>query len=100
MGTGAVLPGRLFLAKVEPSLTKDDLTAYFQQYGPLNDVYIPAGGKAIAFVGFSDPTIASAVATAPMHEVKTGCFVNLEAAIDRGGAGGKGGGKQQRVQPY
>merc|ERR1712241_408637 len=99
VATGQVLPGRLFLTKMPPSITKDDLTAYFQQFGTLNDVYIPSGGKAIAFVGYNDPTIASAVAHMATHEVKQGCFVNVDMAVDRPPLGGKGLGKS-RFQPY
>lgn len=97
---GPVLPGRLFLTKVSPTINQDDLTAYFQQFGALNDVYIPSGGKAIAFVGYNDPTIASAVAHMATHEVKQGCFVNVDVAIDRPALPGKGQGGKQRFAPY
>lgn len=96
---GPVLAGRLFLTKVAPSITQDDLTAYFQQFGTLNDVYIPSGGKSIAFVGYNDATIASAVAHMATHEVQQGCFVNVDVAIDRPALPGKGQGKP-RFQPY
>merc|ERR1719203_277404 len=96
---GQVLPGRLFLTKMSASITKDDLTAYFQQFGALNDVYIPSGGKAIAFVGYNDPTIAAAVAQMSTHEVKQGCFVNVDMAVDRPPLGSKGQGKP-RFHPY
>lgn len=95
---GAILPGRLFLTKVSPTITQDDLTTYFEQFGTVNDAYIPSGGKAIAFVGFDDPSIASAVAEMVQHEVKAGCLVNADPAIDRA-TPGKGHGKQ-RFQPY
>lgn len=95
--TGNVLPGRLFLTKMSPSISKDDLTNYFQQFGTLNDVYIPTG-KLIAFVGYNDSSIATAVAQMQTHEVKPGCSVCVDVAVERPG-GGKGGGKT-RFSPY
>mmetsp|Transcript_105097 Transcript_105097/g.272163 ORF Transcript_105097/g.272163 Transcript_105097/m.272163 type:complete len:130 (+) Transcript_105097:2-391(+) len=95
--SGNVLPGRLFLTKMSPSISKDDLTNYFQQFGALNDVYIPAG-KLIAFVGFNDASIATAVAQMQTHEVKPGCSVCVDVAVERPG-GGKGLGKA-RFSPY
>mmetsp|Transcript_20461 Transcript_20461/g.37323 ORF Transcript_20461/g.37323 Transcript_20461/m.37323 type:complete len:406 (-) Transcript_20461:77-1294(-) len=88
-----IKPGRLFLTRVSQNITSEDLTAYFQQFGELEDVYVPPGGKSIAFVSFRDPAIAAAVLQTPTHEVKTGCSVNVDAAIDRpqGFAKGSGG---------
>jgi len=92
-GAPQIKPGRLFLTRVSQAITSEDLVAYFQQFGELEDVYVPPGGKSIAFVSFQDPSIAAAVLQAPTHEVKPGCSVNVDAAIDRpnGGYGGKGG---------
>lgn len=95
--SGNVLPGRLFLTKMSPSISKDDLTNYFQQFGALNDVYIPTG-KLIAFVGYNDASIATAVAQMQTHEVKPGCSVCVDVAVERPG-GGKGLGKA-RFSPY
>jgi len=95
--SGNVLPGRLFLTKMSPNISKEDLTNYFQQFGALNDVYIPAG-KLIAFVGYNDASIATAVAQMQTHEVKPGCSVCVDVAVERPG-GGKGLGKA-RFSPY
>mmetsp|Transcript_41991 Transcript_41991/g.63423 ORF Transcript_41991/g.63423 Transcript_41991/m.63423 type:complete len:388 (+) Transcript_41991:108-1271(+) len=100
---GKVLPGRLFLTKMAPGLNKDDLQNYFSQFGVLNDVYMPAG-KLIAFIGYEEPSVATSVASMQTHEVKPGCSVCVEPAIERpgaGGAGGFGGGKGKgRFSPY
>lgn len=95
--SGNVLPGRLFLTKMSPGISKEDLTNYFQQFGELNDVYIPAG-KLIAFVGYNDASIATAVAQMQTHEVKPGSSVCVDVAVERPG-GGKGLGKA-RTSPY
>lgn len=107
---GAIQPGRVFLTKMSPGINKDDLSAYFQQFGKLNDVYQPPG-KLIAFIGYEDPVVAEAVVQMGTHEVKTNAFVTAEAAVSRGTqgppapggfaqpGGGKGFGKP-RFNPY
>mmetsp|Transcript_30900 Transcript_30900/g.91839 ORF Transcript_30900/g.91839 Transcript_30900/m.91839 type:complete len:352 (-) Transcript_30900:16-1071(-) len=97
-GGGTPAPGRLFITKMDRTLTKEDLTAYFQRFGDLNDVYIPPGGKLIAFVGYCDPAATQAILQHKTHEVKPGCTVDVDAAIERPPLGGKGQGK--RWQPY
>lgn len=96
---GRVLPGRLFLTKMSPNITKDELTKYFSQFGTLNDVYIPPGGKLIAFIGYDDPAIAVAVAQMQTHEVKPGHSVCVDAAVERPAQEGKGSSKH-RFFPY
>merc|ERR1719491_409775 len=82
-GTGQQVPGRLFLTKVAQDITKEDLVAYFQQYGELSDVFVPSGGKFIAFVSFADPFITQTIVQSREHEVKVGRTVNVELAYDR-----------------
>eukprot|EP00932_Pfiesteria_piscicida_P020959 SRR837773.776.p2 GENE.SRR837773.776~~SRR837773.776.p2 ORF type:complete len:362 (+),score=147.35 SRR837773.776:73-1158(+) len=97
---GRVMPGRLFLTKMAPGLTKEDLEHYFGQFGSLNDVYIPTG-KLIAFIGYSEPTIAESVAAMHTHEVRPGMTVCAEPAIERGAGGkGKDKGKGKGYSPY
>merc|ERR1719507_850068 len=97
--TGNVMPGRLFLTKMSPNINKDDLQSYFEQFGSLNDVYIPAG-KLIAFVGFNDASVATTVAQMQTHEVKPGCSVCVDVAVERPDSDkGKGKGKP-RFSPY
>lgn len=96
--TVGLKPGRLFLTKVAEDVTKEDLTTYFQQYGQLQDVYVPSG-KSIAFVSFSEASTASLVVQNPEHEVKPGRLVTVDLAYDRPPLEAKGKGKF-RFQPY
>jgi len=93
---GDAVPGRLFITRVNPEVTKMDLQAYFQQFGELQDVFVP-NGKGIAFVSFIDGTCAQRVLQNPQHEVKPGQTVVCDQAVDR--PGGKGGGKN-KSSPY
>lgn len=95
---GTLVPGRLFLTKVPEEVTKEDLTLYFQQYGMLQDVYVPPG-KSIAFVSFIDASTTQRIITSPQHEVKVGSFVTVDLAYDRPPLEAKGKGKF-RYQPY
>jgi len=92
---GAIVPGRLFLTRVPPEVTTVDLQAYFEQYGQLQDVFIPNGGKGIAFVSFADQSKAMEVLQTRQHIVKEGQYepLNVEQARDRPAqpAFGKGG---------
>mmetsp|Transcript_95281 Transcript_95281/g.253091 ORF Transcript_95281/g.253091 Transcript_95281/m.253091 type:complete len:317 (-) Transcript_95281:107-1057(-) len=96
---GGTLPGRLFLTKMDRTLTKEDLTVYFQQFGDLNDVYVPQGGKQIAFVGFCNASATQAILHRKTHEIKPGCTVDVDMAIERPPLGAKGQGKV-RFHPY
>mmetsp|Transcript_48698 Transcript_48698/g.139233 ORF Transcript_48698/g.139233 Transcript_48698/m.139233 type:complete len:308 (-) Transcript_48698:38-961(-) len=98
-GGAVTMPGRLFITKMAKEITRDDLAAYFQQFGQLNDVYVPPGGKLIAFVGFHDAMSANTVLQLRTHEVKPGCTVDVDAAVERPPLGSKGQGKT-RFQPY
>jgi len=107
MPGGVPVPGRLFLTKMSPDITKEDLTMYFKQFGTLNDVFVGFDGydgKSIVFVGYDDPAVATSVAQRSSHEVKPGNFVHVSVAVERPNGfvpGGKGGmtGKH-RVAPY
>lgn len=91
VNTGVPVPGRLFLPKVPPEVTKFDIIAYFEQFGTLEDVFVPAG-KGIAFVSYLDPIVAQHVLTTNQHIVKEGFQITVDQALDRPGAGGGGGG--------
>lgn len=99
---GVSQSGRIFVTKISPTVTKDDLEQYFSQYGALNDVYVPGGGKNIAFVGFEDPAVAQQVMAIDYHEVKPNCPVCVDAAVERNSSGGKSFGKGggMRAIPY
>lgn len=92
--TGTPVPGRLFITKVTPDLTKEDFQAYFGQYGELSDVFVPGGGtKGIAFVTYADTNLAAQVLATQQHQVKPGKIVLVDQALDRPALPGKGGGK-------
>mmetsp|Transcript_5403 Transcript_5403/g.14607 ORF Transcript_5403/g.14607 Transcript_5403/m.14607 type:complete len:132 (+) Transcript_5403:440-835(+) len=91
--TGTPVSGRLFVTRVTPDMTKEDLMAYFGQYGDMSDVFVPNGGKGIAFVTFADPNVAAQVLGAQQHQIKPGKAVLVDQALDRPALAGKGGGK-------
>merc|ERR1719401_516064 len=90
--SGSPVSGRLFLTRVAPDITKVDLQLYFQQFGQLQDVFIPNGGKGIAFVSFMDARVASQVLQSQQHTVKPGKIVLVDQALDRPPLGAKAGG--------
>eukprot|EP00421_Protoceratium_reticulatum_P022901 CAMPEP_0168381762 /NCGR_PEP_ID=MMETSP0228-20121227/13043_1 /TAXON_ID=133427 /ORGANISM="Protoceratium reticulatum, Strain CCCM 535 (=CCMP 1889)" /LENGTH=404 /DNA_ID=CAMNT_0008394869 /DNA_START=52 /DNA_END=1263 /DNA_ORIENTATION=+ len=81
--SGSPVLGRLFVTRVTPDMTKVDLQLYFQQFGQLEDVYIPTGGKGIAFVSFRDSVVSQRVLQAQQHFVKPGKAVLVDQALDR-----------------
>jgi len=89
---GTPVPGRLFVTRVTPDMSKVDLQLYFQQFGELEDVYIPMNGKGIAFVSFRDAAVSQRVLQSQQHFVKPGKAVVVGQAKDRPPLGGKGGG--------
>lgn len=108
MGTqapGVAVPGRLFVTRVTADMSRMDLQSYFQQFGELNDVFVPSGGKGIAFVSYRDGHVSQRVLEAHTHYVKPGQAVLVDQAVDRAPLGqerkgdGKGGGKN-RPSPY
>mmetsp|Transcript_59503 Transcript_59503/g.153213 ORF Transcript_59503/g.153213 Transcript_59503/m.153213 type:complete len:411 (+) Transcript_59503:148-1380(+) len=88
---GQPVPGRLFITRVTPDMTKEDLQLYFQQFGVLSDVFVPSGGKGIAFVTYTDANVAAQVLMSQQHQVKPGQAVLVDQARDRPPLGGKGG---------
>lgn len=100
--TGTPVPGRLFITHVPPDVTKDDLQLYFQQFGTLQDTFVPTG-KGIAFVSFQDASAAQQVLEAPQHVVKPGKIVVVDQALERPPLGGQAaahGAKITRFMPY
>lgn len=90
--TGIPVAGRLFVTRVAPDMTKADLQLYFGQFGELQDVYIPSGGKGIAFVSYIEAAVAQHVLQSQQHFVKPGKAVLVDQALDRPPLLGKGGG--------
>lgn len=89
--TGVPVPGRLFVTRVMPDITKEDLQSYFGRYGTIDDVYIPGGGngKGIAFVSFRDAASARRAFAESQHVVKPGRAVLVDQALDRPPLGGR-----------
>lgn len=94
-----IVPGRLFVTKIHPEITKVELEGYFGQYGELDDVYVPGKGahrtaQRIAFVQFKVPGVAQRVTQQGWeHFVKPGASVTVDQAMARksdGKAMGKG----------
>mmetsp|Transcript_11308 Transcript_11308/g.21296 ORF Transcript_11308/g.21296 Transcript_11308/m.21296 type:complete len:379 (+) Transcript_11308:59-1195(+) len=57
---GADGENRLFVTKIAPFITQQDISQHFAQFGMTTDVYLPSvpgrmGHKGIAFVSFQDP---------------------------------------------
>lgn len=73
---------------------------YFGQYGELDDLFIPSGGKLIAFVGFKDALAAAVALQVQIHEVKEGCTVCVDAAMERPPLGSAKGQGKFRQQPF
>mmetsp|Transcript_1236 Transcript_1236/g.3595 ORF Transcript_1236/g.3595 Transcript_1236/m.3595 type:complete len:519 (+) Transcript_1236:1584-3140(+) len=85
---------RLFLTKVTPEVNRNDILAYFAQFGDVTDCYVPPGNKGIAFVSFAAPQMAQKVLQNATHQVKPGQTIVVSQAFDRptpGKGGGKGG---------
>eukprot|EP00435_Cladocopium_sp_Y103_P054200 s12_g17.t1 len=90
-----IVPGRLFVTRIHPEITKVELEGYFGQYGELDDVYVPGkGAQRIAFVQFKVPGVAQHVTQqGSEHFVKPGASVTVDQAVARksdGKAIGKG----------
>merc|ERR1719271_1574793 len=69
-GAGGAVSGRCFVTRVPADVTSSDLQLFFQQYGNLSDVFVPSGGKSIAYISFADPNASQAVIQQREHEVK------------------------------
>ncbi|CAK8688846.1 unnamed protein product [Clavelina lepadiformis] len=49
---------KIFVGRITERMTKDELRAYFEQFGAVDDVYIPTPFRAFAFVTFHDNAVA------------------------------------------
>merc|ERR1719482_401906 len=96
-GGGGAVSGRCFVTGVPADFTATDFQMYFQQYGDLTDVFVPSGGKGIAYVSFADPQVAQSVIEQREHEVKPGQTVRVEQAFDRQGGTSEKGGKGKGI---
>lgn len=83
---------RLFISKLSPDVTKEELWAYFGQFGDITDVYLPMNPgsrahKGISFVSFSSTEAIRKVVDAGPHAL-AGCPVHVDVAVPRAPAPG------------
>lgn len=58
---GTAASPKIFVGRINESMTKDDIRGHFEQYGQVEDVYIPAPFRSFAFVTFNDPAVAQSL---------------------------------------
>ncbi|CAD7946506.1 unnamed protein product [Amoebophrya sp. A25] len=103
-GSGRV-SNRVFVTRISEELTKEDLEAYFCQFGELTDIFVPLKNpnsdakdqahKGIAFVSFKDKDTYEEVLSRDKYEIKPNVFIVVDKAAGKeprygGGKGGKG----------
>lgn len=76
---------RLFVGKLPPQCTEDELRAHFSQFGVIHQVTIPRDAQTgrernFGFVTFADPSSLSASFSVPEHVVRPG---TLPVAVDQ-----------------
>ena len=84
---------RVFVTRVAEELTKEDLEAYFTQFGELTDIFVPLRNpnaepqdgmhKGIAFVSFKDRETYEEVLSRDKYEIKPDVFI----VVDKVGGG-------------
>lgn len=52
---------KIFVGRINETMTKDEIKTHFEQYGEVEDVYIPTPFRSFAFVTFADPSIAQSL---------------------------------------
>jgi len=60
---------KIFVGRINETMTKDDIKSHFEEYGDVEDVYIPTPFRSFAFVTFTDPgtcNICALIATNPL----------------------------------
>nr|NP_001071830.1 Tardbp protein [Ciona intestinalis]BAE06721.1 Ci-Tardbp [Ciona intestinalis] len=50
---------KIFVGRITEKMTKDEIRQYFEQFGDVDDVYIPIPFRAFAFVTFRDSNVAA-----------------------------------------
>jgi len=51
---GGMISSKIFVGRITEANTKEELKKYFEQFGDVDDVYIPTPFRAFAFVTFRD----------------------------------------------
>jgi len=75
------VPTKIFVGRLPPDTTEDELREHFEQFGEISDVYLPKGGRGFAFVTFVDQ-MDSKKCVATQHELKES-VLNVTYAIPK-----------------
>jgi RNA recognition motif-containing protein len=98
----AAMGRRIFVTKIDPTLTEGTLRQYFEQFGALDDLFVPRKNptvphdkrhKSIAFVTFRNQRDYDEVTSRPRYEIRRGMWVVVDAAKGLEESSGKGTGK-------
>mmetsp|Transcript_12929 Transcript_12929/g.31508 ORF Transcript_12929/g.31508 Transcript_12929/m.31508 type:complete len:231 (+) Transcript_12929:660-1352(+) len=84
---------RVFVTRISEDLTKEDLEAYFCQFGELTDIFVPLKNpnselkdqshKGIAFVSFKDKDTYEEVLSRDKYEIKPNIFIVVDKAAGK-----------------
>ncbi|CAD7943327.1 unnamed protein product [Amoebophrya sp. A120] len=84
---------RVFVTRISEDLTKEDLEAYFCQFGELTDIFVPlknpnseqkdSSHKGIAFVSFKDKDTYEEVLSRDKYEIKPNVFIVVDKAAGK-----------------
>lgn len=84
---------KIFVGRINETMTKDEIKSHFEQYGEVEDVYIPSPFRSFAFVTFADPGIAQSLIGE--DQVIKGVSVSINNANPKPSAMQGGAGMQQ-----
>eukprot|EP00913_Durusdinium_trenchii_P016096 g15129.t1 len=81
---------RLFVTKIPPDITQEDVAKHFAQFGITTDVYLPGypgrpGHKGMAFVSFADASAAQVAIRQEQSHIINGHEVVVDVAIPKPG---------------
>ncbi|UPR01879.1 RNA-binding protein [Chloropicon primus] len=84
---------RLFVGKLPPQCTEEEVRSHFSQYGAIQRVFIPKDNfsgrdRNFCFVTYEDPSSLSAVFAQPVHELRPGHPVAVDQANPPRNSGG------------
>ena len=81
-GAKGEAPRKLFVGCLTEAITKEDIFAYFANFGVVTDVFIPSPFRGIAFVTFAEGSAAQAALEAPNH-LLNGTQINVSTPQPR-----------------
>uniref|UniRef100_H2ZBU8 RRM domain-containing protein n=1 Tax=Ciona savignyi TaxID=51511 RepID=H2ZBU8_CIOSA len=77
-----MVSAKIFLGRITEKMTKQEIQEYFEQFGDVDDVYIPVPFRAFAFVTFRDSNVAAALIG--QDHVISGVSVYINTADPKG----------------